>query len=127
MTDPEAVVRAYTDAWLAADFTTVVDLYHDDLVLHWGGNHALSGDHVGKDAALTALLEVQARTDRLPLEVMDVMVSPDHATAWMKERWTVDGVEYELTRVLVFRVADGKLRECWLYDIDTALVDRALA
>lgn len=81
---------------------------------------------MGKDAALTALLEVQARTDRLPLEVIDVMVSPDHVTAWVKERWTVAGVDHELTRVLVFRVADGKLRECWLYDIDTALVDRAL-
>ena len=127
MTELEAVVRTYTDAWLAADFTTVVDLYHDDLVLHWGGSHALSGDHVGKDAALSALLDVQARTDRLPLAVLDVMVSADHATAWMKERWTVEGLEYELTRVLVFRVADGQLRECWLYDIDSALVDRALS
>jgi ketosteroid isomerase-like protein len=127
MTEPDAVVRAYTDAWLAADFATVVDLYHDDLVLHWGGSHALSGDHVGKDAALTALLEVQARTDRLPVAVLDVMVSADHATAWMRERWTVDGLEHELTRVLVFRVADGKLIECWLYDSDSALVDRALA
>jgi hypothetical protein len=29
--------------------------------------------------------------------------------------------------VLVYRVADDKLAECWLYDTDSALVDRALA
>ena len=127
MTDPESVVRAYTDAWLAGDLATVVELYHEDLVLHYGGSHSLTGDHVGKDAALTALLTVQARTDRVPVAVLDVMASADHATAWVTERWTVDGEARELTRVLVYRVADGKLAECWLYDTDTALVDRALA
>ena len=48
MTEPEAVVRAYTDAWLAGDLAAVVDLYHDDLVLHYGGAHSLTGDHVGQ-------------------------------------------------------------------------------
>jgi len=127
MTEPEAIVRAYTEAWLAGDDAAVVDLYHDDLVLHYGGAHSLTGDHVGKDAALTALLTVQARTDRVPLAVLDVMASAEHATAWVRERWTVDGEDHELTRVLVYRVADGKLAECWLYDTDSALVDRALA
>ena len=100
---------------------------HDDLVLHYGGAHSLTGDHVGKDAALTALLTVQARTERVPVEVIDVMASDDHATVWVRERWIVDGEEHELARVLVYRVADGKLAECWLYDSDSALVDRALA
>jgi len=127
MTDPAAVVRAYTDAWLAGDINTLVDLYADDIVLHYGGSHSLTGDHVGKDAALTALLTVQARTDRIPVAVLDVMASADHATAWVRERWTVDGEERELTRVLVYRVADGRLAECWLYDTDTVLVDKALA
>jgi ketosteroid isomerase-like protein len=127
MTEPESVVRAYTDAWLAGDLAAVVDLYHDDLVLHYGGSHSLTGDHTGKDAALTALLTVQARTDRVPVAVLDVMASADHATAWVRERWTVDGEEHELTRVLVYRVADGRLAECWLYDADSELVDRALA
>jgi len=127
MTEPETIVRAYTEAWLAGDVAAVVDLYHDDLVLHYGGGHSLTGDHVGKDAALTALLTVQARTERVPVAVLDVMASDEHATAWVRERWTVDGEDHELTRVLVYRVADGKLAECWLYDADSALVDRALA
>ena len=126
MTDPASVVRAYTEAWLAGDLGAVVELYHDDLVLHYGGNHSLTGDHAGRDAALAALLTVQSRTDRIPVAVIDVMSSGDHATAWVRERWTVDGEQHELTRVLVYRVADGLLAECWLYDNDSALVDRAL-
>jgi ketosteroid isomerase-like protein len=125
--EPESVVRAYTDAWLDGDVATVVDLYADDIVLHYGGAHALTGDHVGKDAALTALLTIQARTERVPLEVLDVMGSAEHATAWIRERWTVDGDVHELTRVLVYRVGGGRLLECWLYDDDQNLVDRALA
>ena len=127
MTSLGSVVRAYTDAWLAADFMSVLDLYHDDLVLHYGGSNPLTGDHVGKDAAVTALLTVQTKTERVPLEVIDVMESDAHAAAWVRERWIVDGEPVELMRLLVYRVADGKLAECWLFDHDQALVDRVLS
>ena len=66
MTTAGSVVRAYTDAWLAGDLMTVLDLYHDDLILHYGGSNPLTGDHHGKDAALTALLTVQEKTQRVP-------------------------------------------------------------
>ena len=127
MTSPGSVVRAYTDAWLAGDFMSVLDLYHDDLVLHYGGSNLLTGDHVGKDAAVTALLTVQTKTERVPLEVIDVLESDAHASAWVRERWIVDGEPVELMRLLVYRVADGKLAECWLFDHDQALVDRVLS
>lgn len=124
---PGEVVRSYTDAWLAGDLLAVLDLYHDDLVLHYGGANAFTGDHVGKDAAIATLLAVQERTQREPVAVLDIMESPDHATAWVRERWTVDGAPQELDRILVYRVADDRLAECWLHDFDQALVDRVLA
>lgn len=127
MTTPGTTVRAYTNAWLAGDLMTVLDLYHDDLVLHYGGANPLTGDHHGKDAAVTALLTVQEKTQRVPIEVIDVIESPDHAAAWVRERWIVDGETVELMRLLMYRVADGKLAECWLLDHDQALVDRVLS
>lgn len=127
MTSPGSVVRAYTDAWLAGDFMAVLDLYHDDLILHYGGSNSLTGDHVGKDAAITVLLTVQTKTDRVPIEVIDVLESDAHASAWVRERWIVDGDPVELMRLLVYRVADDKLAECWLFDCDQALVDRVLS
>ena len=127
MTAHGDVVRAYTDVWLAGDIGAVLDLYHPDLVLHYGGANPLSGDHVGKDAAVTALLTVQGRTQRVPVQVLDIMESDHHAAAWVRERWLVDGGPVELNRLLVYRCADGMLAECWLYDQDQAFVDRVLS
>ena len=121
------IVRAYTDAWLAGDIGRVLDLYHPDLVLHYGGANPLSSDHRGKDAAVTALLTVQEATQRVPLAVLDIMESDLHAAAWVRERWIVDGAPVELDRLLVYRTADGMLAECWLYDQDQTLVDRVLS
>ena len=124
---PGEVVRAYTDAWISGDLFAVLDLYHDDLVLHYGGANAFTGDHVGKDAAIATLLAVQERTQREPIAVLDVMESAKNATAWVRERWIVDGAPRELDRILVYRVADDRLVECRLFDFDQALVDRVLA
>ena len=127
MTTSGDIVRAYTEAWLAGDLGRVLDLYHPELVLHYGGSNPFSGEHRGKDAAIETLLAVQVRTQRVPLWVIDVMESPDHAAAWVRERWVVDGEEIELDRLLVYRIADGMLAECWLYDQDQSLVDRVLS
>lgn len=127
MTTSGDIVRAYTDAWLAGDIGRVLDLYHPDLVLHYGGANPLSGDHRGKDAAITALLAVQEATQRVPLAVLDIMESDLHATAWVRERWIVGGNTVELDRLLVYRTDDGMLAECWLYDQDQAFVDQVLS
>ena len=127
MTIPGTAVRAYTDAWLAGDIATVLDLYADDIVLHYGGANPLTGDHRGKDAAVTVLLAVQEKTLRVPTEVIDVMEGATYAAAWVREQWTVDGDSVEVMRLLTYRVADGKLAECWLFDPDQALVDRVFS
>lgn len=74
-----------------------------------------------------SLLTVQEKTQRVPIEIIDVIESPDHAAAWVRERWVVDGETVELMRLLMYRVADDKLAECWLFDHDQALVDRVLS
>ena len=55
--DPIDIVRRYAEAWRANDITAVFDLYHDDFVLHYFGRSPLAGDHVGKDAAISVLVE----------------------------------------------------------------------
>ncbi len=127
MTTSGDIVRAYTEAWLAGDIGRVLDLYHPDLVLHYGGANPLSGDHCGKDAAITALLAVQEATQRVPIAVLDVMESDRHAAARVRERWSVGGDTVEIHRLLVYRTDDDMLAECWLYDHDQALVDQVLS
>lgn len=126
-TEYEAVVRRYCDAWLGGDLPTLLSCYHDEITLHWHGRGPLAGSHRGKAAALRALAEQNKRARRTPLSVRDVLASHDHAIALTCERFEREGRAVELERVLVFRIRDGKLFECRVYDRDERLVDELLA
>jgi len=123
----QAALRRYCDAWLAGDLPAILDCYADDLTLHYFGRSPLAGDHVGKQAALAALFQVQQRTNRKLLAIHDVLASDDHAVVMARERFERDGKTCELNRVAVYHLRDGKLVECWIYDEDQRLVDEFLA
>jgi ketosteroid isomerase-like protein len=115
-------IERYAAAWGDGDLATLIDCYHDDLTLHWFGAHALSGDHAGKGAALAALGEFTRRTGRGLPKIVATMAGPDRGAIVARE--VLGGTEVE--RVLVFTVRDGRLFECWVYDQDPAVVDRAV-
>ena len=118
------IVQTYCDAWLRGDLAGVVASYHDDITLHYGGANRLSGRHDGKAAALKALAEVSRATGRKLTAIVDVMAGAERAMVVVRERFEAQGEVAELERVLVYRIADGKLRECWVYDAEQAVVDR---
>lgn len=118
-----AVIRRYCEAWRNGDVPTLVDCYHDDLVLHYFGRSPLAGEHRGKPAALAVLARVQELTSRRLLEIHDVLASEDHAVVLARERFERAGRQLDVNRVLVYHVRDGKLVECWLYDEDQRAVD----
>lgn len=123
----EAAIRRYCDAWERGDVATIVDCYHDDVVLHWFGRNPLAGDHRGKPAALGALMQLQQRANRTLVAIHDVLASDDHGVVLARERFERDGRVLEANRVLVYHVRDGKLAECWIYDEDQRAVDEILA
>lgn len=118
-----AVIRRYCEAWKTGDLATIVDCYHDELVLHYFGRSPLAGAHRGKAAALAVLATVQQRTNRQLVEIHDVLVSEDHAVVLARERFERDGRRLETNRVLVYHIRDGKLAEGWIYDDDQRAVD----
>jgi ketosteroid isomerase-like protein len=118
------IVEAYADAWQRGDLAALVALYHDDFTLHYGGANRLSGTHAGKAAALTALAEVSRATGRRLIEIVDVMAGTARATIVARERFEARGEVADIERVLVYRLADGKLHACWVFDAEQALVDR---
>ncbi len=118
------IVEAYADAWRRGDFAALIALYHDDFTLHYGGSNRLSGTHSGKDAALTALAEVSRATGRSLIEIVDVMAGAARAVIVARERFEVRGEVADVERVLVYRVAEGKLHACWVFDAEQAVVDR---
>ena len=95
--------------------------------MHYGGRNPLTGDHVGRSAALATLAEVRRRTQRRLLSIIDFMAGPNRAVVIAREAFERAGRRVELDRLFVYAVKDGKLHECWAYDFDQAIVDQFLA
>jgi uncharacterized protein len=119
-----ACVQRYARAWAAGDLAEIVACYGDSFTLHYGGMNALSGDHVGKPAALAALADFTRRTERQLVAVVDVMAGAERGVVIAREALGKGAERVEVERTLVYRVHDGQFAECWLRDADQALIDR---
>ncbi len=115
------VLRTYSTAWLAGDLDAVLASYHDDIELHYMGASPLAGSHVGRDAAFAALGQASLRTSRKLVAVEDVLVGETLGALIAVE--DLGEPPRRVRRVLLYRVQDGKLRECWLFDEDQRFVD----
>lgn len=120
------VVHAYARAWRAGDLPSMVGGYHDDFTLHYGGRNSLAGVHQGKAKALAVLAEVSRRTNRRLVEIADVLVGQDRAAILARERFSRDGREAVVERLLVYTARDGRLDACWVHETDQALADSFL-
>ena len=111
----------YRDAWTAGDLARIVDAYHDDFVLHYFGTSPLAGTHMGKLAALTVLGQATERSGRELVAIEDLLVGSQFGALVAVERLGPE--RREVRRVLLYRVADDRLAECWLYDSDQPFID----
>jgi len=115
------VLRDYAEAWLASNLEKVLASYHDDIELHYMGTSPLAGTHRGRDAAFVALGEASVRTSRRLISVEDVLVGESLGALIAVE--DLGDPPRRVRRVLLYRVQDGKLRECWLFDEDQRFID----
>lgn len=123
MSETLAVLQAYADGWVAGS-ATLFDAYAGDCTFHYFGTTDLAGTHEGKDACLTAMLRASARAARSELEIVDVLAGAATGAIVVRERLTRDDESHVVQRTLRYRVAGGRIVECWLLDEDQALVDR---
>ena len=115
------VLRAYAKAWLASDLEKGLASYHDDIELHYMGDSPLAGTHRGRDAAFAVLAKASASTSRRLIDVEDVLVGDSLGALIAVE--DLGEPAQRLRRVLLYRVEDEKLRECWLFDEDQRFID----
>ena len=115
------VLSAYAKAWLASDLEKVLASYHDDIELHYMGQSSLAGTHRGRDAAFTVLAQASMRTARKLIDVEDVLVGESLGALIAVE--DLGDPARRVKRVLLYRVQDEKLRECWLFDEDQHFID----
>lgn len=116
------VLKAYSEAWLASDLDKVLASYHDDIELHYMGDSPLAGSHRGRDVAFAALGQASVRTSRKLIAVEDVLVGESLGALIAVE--DLGDPPRRVRRILLYRVQDEKLRECWLFDEDQRFVDQ---
>lgn len=121
------VLRRYATAWRTGDLATLVDCYHPGFTLHYDGSSRFAGTHRGRDAALEVMAQVSSVAPRELVAVNDVLVGDDGGALVVTERLTRDGETVELERTLRYRVQDGRLAECWLFEHERDTVDRLWA
>jgi uncharacterized protein len=124
---PISVLRTYADAWLRSDHTVIFACYADDIVAHYGGSSPFAGTHVGRDEFVKVLINVAVRSQRELLAIEAVYDDGATGAIFTREAIIVHGQRHEVLRSLRFRLHDGLIAECWLYDQDQHLVDRAWA
>ena len=120
-TEISRTLQRYAQAWLASDLDTVLASYHDDIELHYMGSSPLAGTHRGRDAAFAALGQASVRTARKLIAVEDVLVGESLGALIAVE--DLGNPPRRVRRVLLYRVEDEKLRECWLVDEDQRFID----
>ena len=121
-----SVIERYADAWQRRD-PAAFALYHPQFTIHWFGNNPLSGTHVGAEQVQRALAELARRTNRSLVKIVATLAGPERGAIIARESFGIGDARIEMDRVLIFTVADERLRECWVYDADPTLLDRFFA
>ena len=99
----------------------------EQCVVHYPGNHFLSGDHVGRQAILELyrkLYKLGIESGTFVGEFHDGVHSPDHTCALVK--YTMElGMGQRLTgeAVGVFHIENGQMVEYWLLERDQKMIN----
>lgn len=121
----------YWTALTTGDIDGFAPLVAEDCVVHYPGNHFLSGDYVGRPA----ILELYRRLYRIGIqqgtfvgELHDVLISDDHAAALVRYRIVLGaGMEITGEAVGVFHIEDGRMVEYWLLERDQKMINDIIA
>lgn len=129
--DPVSVVRRFYDAQAglyAGSSSGVAEVVRevltDDVVWHVPGASAIAGEHRGVEAVLEYFDTRRRMTDStFRVTVHGAAMIGDRVVQLAGGRALRSGREVVWETVGVFRVADGRIAECWLVPFDQAAFD----
>jgi ketosteroid isomerase-like protein len=108
----EALVRRIFAAFARKEAFALRGLFADDATWVVPGGGAMAGTHRGREEIFRFLARLPKETDgTYGSELLDVLVSADRAAAVYRARGMRRGRTLELDQVLLFRVADGLVRQ----------------
>jgi ketosteroid isomerase-like protein len=121
-------IRRGYKAFNTGDIPALIDLFAEDIVWHFPGTSKLAGDHVGRDAVLTALGAYGSASDgTLQANPVDVMASDSNVTGWANDTATAGGRTLDINSIVIFTMRDGMVTEALHVVDDVAALDAFLA
>jgi ketosteroid isomerase-like protein len=117
----------YWNCLMEGDMESFAPLVGENCVVHYPGNHFLSGDHVGR----TAIVQLYSNLYKLGIEqgtfigeFHDATTSDDHACAIIKYRIVVGkGMEIPGEAIGLFHIENGQMVEYWLLERDQKMIN----
>ena len=126
-TDKREFLEKYWTALTTGNIDSFAPMVAENCVVHYPGNHFLSGDHVGR----AAILDLYRKLYKLGIEqgtfigeFHDATFSDDHVCALVKYTLELGGGQ-RLTgeAVGVFHLENGQMAEYWLLERDQKMIN----
>jgi hypothetical protein len=109
------------------DWETFESIVGENCVVHYPGNHFLSGDHVGRAKILQLyknLYKLGVENGTFLGELHDTVHSDDHCCALVKYRIVIGpGMEIPGEAIGVFHLEHGQMVEYWLLERDQKMIN----
>ena len=120
-------LEKYWNALMLGDMEAFAPLVDERCVVHYPGNHFLSGDHVGRAAVVdlySKLYRIGIQQGTFVGEFHDGATSDHHACALIKYTLMLRaGQRLTGEAVGVFHIEDGRMIEYWLLERDQKMIN----
>lgn len=122
------VLQTYWNALMSSDLDTFATLLRDDTLIHYPGNHFLSGDYRGPEEVigLYRRLTQFIRDGIFVAELLDVLVGDVYCAAVLKYELHLPIRKIPGRATGIFHLEDGKIKEYWLHEWDQVMINRVM-
>lgn len=101
-------------AFAARDLAALRELFHEELLWHYGGTSCLAGDYRGLDEVFELFARRAALShESYRLEAQQAIANDEFITLIGRTRAKREDASYEDSIVLVYRVENGLVVEAW--------------
>ena len=110
------IVRTLYLSLEKGDVAAYFNLLADDIVYHAAGNCSFAGDHHGKESMSKLAQRIYAETQGTH-RVMRRQIMATATYVAVIDTWNAQrkGQAIQMDNLLVYRIASGKVAECWEY------------
>jgi hypothetical protein len=125
--EQQKFLKTYWDCLMIGDMENFAPIVGENCVVHYPGNHFLSGDHVGREAIVklySNLYKLGIEQGTFIGELHDTTTSQEHACALVKYRIIVGkGMEIPGEAIGLFHIENGQMVEYWLLERDQKMIN----